>query len=164
MQNLKEKIKEVKKSIVAIGFNPSPDKITILGSGFVSDGKIITCAHLSNNLTDEQKNQLKVNVLTEEVGKDLERYQWTPIKLFKENKKDDLAVYEFSGTKPENIPNLTLADSENIEIGEDVYFIGFPYAAQLINDGFGITLVVNKGIVSNIKRDGADPDKKRNCN
>jgi len=163
MKNLTEKIKEIKKGIVAIGFNPSPDKITILGSGFISDGKIITCAHLLNNLNEEQIKNLKANVLTEEIGKDLEKYQWTPIKLFKENKKDDLAVFSAEGGLASGEEfGFKLADSENTEIGEDVYFIGFPYAAQLINDGFGITLVVNKGIVSNIKRDGTDPDKKRN--
>ena len=48
------------------------------------------------------------------------------------------------------------------DINEDVYFIGFPYAAQLINDGFGVTLVVNKSIISNIKRDGIDPQHPRN--
>lgn len=162
MQNLKQKIKEIKRGIVAIGFNPSPDKLTILGSGFISDNKIITCAHLFNNLTEEQTKQLKANVLVEELGNDLERYQWLPIKEFKKEVKNDLAVFEFSETVPANITNLTLADSHKQEAGEDIYFIGFPYAAQLINDGFGITLVVNKGIISNIKRDGTDPARKRN--
>ena len=40
--------------------------------------------------------------------------------------------------------------------------MGFPYAANLINEGFGITLIVNKAIISNIKRDGKDPAHKRN--
>ena len=55
-----------------------------------------------------------------------------------------------------------MGDSDKVELGQDVYFIGFPYAAQLINDGFGITLVVNRGIISNIKRDGVDLEHKRN--
>ena len=60
------------------------------------------------------------------------------------------------------LKKVELGDSEKVEIGQEVYFIGFPYAAQLINEGFGITLVVNKGIISNIKRDGIDPDHPRN--
>ena len=49
MINLKENIRNIRGSIVAIGFNPSPDKVTILGSGFLAQGKIITVAHLLNN-------------------------------------------------------------------------------------------------------------------
>ena len=163
MVNLQEKIKEVRQAIVAIGFNPSANQITILGSGFISDGKIITVAHLLNNLSDEQIKNLKANVMVEQIGQDLEKYQWMPIKLDlnKKSNKDDLLVFEFE-SKPENLKNLILGNSENVEIGQDVYFIGFPYAAQLINDGFGVTLVVNKGIISNIKRDGTDPERKRN--
>lgn len=160
-KNLSQKIKDIKKGIVAIGFNLNPTQITILGSGFISGGKIITCAHLLNNLSEEQIKNLKASVLVEEIGKELERYQWMPIKEYKKDVKNDLAVFEFE-KKPENSESLTLGDSENIEIGQDLYFIGFPYAAQLINDGFGITLVVNRGMVSNIKRDGADPEHKRN--
>ncbi|OGZ64251.1 MAG: hypothetical protein A3A98_02615 [Candidatus Staskawiczbacteria bacterium RIFCSPLOWO2_01_FULL_40_39] len=163
MNNLPQKIKETRQSIVAIGFNPNPNQITILGSGFICEGKIITVAHLLNNLSEDQIKNLKANVMVEQVGRDLERYQWMPITLHSDKKdiKNDLAVFEFE-TKPENIKNLILSDSENVEIGQDTYFIGFPYAAQLINDGFGVTLVVNKGIISNIKRDGTDPDRKRN--
>jgi S1-C subfamily serine protease len=163
MTNLKENIKNIRSSIVAIGFNPSPDKITILGSGFLAQGKIITVAHLLNNLTEEQVKGLKANVMIEQKDRDLERYQWFSIKLVPEkyNKKDDLAVFEFI-EKPPVINELELGDSETIEVGQDVYFVGFPYASQLINDGFGITLVVNKGIVSNIKRDGMDSVYPRN--
>ncbi|MBX4201241.1 serine protease [Candidatus Parcubacteria bacterium] len=164
--NLQEKIKEVRRSIVAIGFEPAPNQITILGSGFISHDKIITCAHLLNNLSEEQIKNLKANVLTEEMGKDLDRYTWMPIGLLPDKRdiKNDLAVFEFKDQKPGSLGdlNLALSDSEQVEVGQGVYFIGFPYAAQLINDGFGITLVANKGMVSNIKRDGSDLERKRN--
>jgi S1-C subfamily serine protease len=163
MTNLKENIKNIRGSIVAIGFNPSADKVTILGSGFLAQGKIITVAHLLNNLTEEQALGLKANVMVEQKDRDLEKYQWFSIKLVPEkyDSKNDLAVFEFV-EKPPVINELELGDSETIEVGQDVYFIGFPYASQLINDGFGITLVTNKGIVSNIKRDGVDEKHPRN--
>jgi S1-C subfamily serine protease len=163
MTNLKENIKNVRASIVAVGFSPAPSQMTILGSGFLANGKIISVAHLLNNLTQDQVDNLKANVMVEQKNGDLERYQWFPIKLVPEklDNKNDLAVFEFV-ERPENLKELELGDSENVEVGQDTYFIGFPYAAQLINDGFGVTLVVNKGIVSNIKRDGTDPEKKRN--
>ena len=135
-------------------------------SEIISNGKIITCAHLLNRLSEEQVKGLKANVMIEKDGKDLERYKWMPIHITPDKKdiKNDLAIFEFSEEKPINLEelNLKLGDSENIEIGQDVYFIGFPYAAQLINDGFGVTLVVNKSIISNIKRDGIDPQHPRN--
>ena len=160
-KNLKDNIKEVRRGIVAIGFNPTPNEITILGSGFISGGKVITCAHLMNNLNAEQISGLKANVMVEQMANGFEKYQWMPIKEFKKNIANDLAVFEFEQV-PADLKNLTIGDSEKIEIGEDIYFIGFPYAAALINDGFGITLVANKGMISNIKQDGADPDHKRN--
>lgn len=164
MKDLPKKIKQAKQAIVAIGLDLGENKMNILGSGFISEGKIITCAHLFNNLSPEQKQNIKANVLTEALDKDLEKYQWLAIREFKKEEKDDIAVFEFSETPPKDLSSigLTLADSESVEVGQGVYFIGFPYAAQLINDGFGITLVVNQGIVSNIKRDGMNPERKRN--
>jgi S1-C subfamily serine protease len=166
-KNLQEKIKEVKKSIVAIGFNPNPQQITIIGSGFAvsNDGKILSAAHLYNQLDSEQIKSLKANVMIEQVGDNLERYEWMPIELSREGKDDESDVAIFKLKEYKNNPllrKLDLGDSDKVELGQEVYFIGFPYAAQLMNDGFGVTLVINKGIISNIKRNGVDPDHKRN--
>lgn len=168
-KNLQEKIKEVKSSIVAIGFNPvinsntDMSKITIIGSGFCisDDGKIFSAAHLYSKLNPEQINNLKANVMIEKTM-NLERYKWIPIKLINKNDQDDVAIFQLDEYKNTLLRKLELGDSEKVEIGQEVYFIGFPYAAQLMNDGFGITLILNKGIVSNIKRDGVDPSHKRN--
>ena len=73
MTNLKEYLKKTRESIVAIGFNPKPDQITILGTGFISNGKIITCAHLLNRLSEEQVKGLKANVMIEKDGKEIGR-------------------------------------------------------------------------------------------
>ena len=161
---LNEKIKKIKSSIVAIGFNPNPQQITIVGSGFAisDDGKILAAAHLYNQLNEEQRKNLKANVMMEKIGDNLERYKWAPIKLIDKNDKDDLAIFQLEEYKDTLLRKLDLGDSDKIEIGQEVYFIGFPYAAQLMNEGFGVTLVVNRGIISNIKRDGIDPSHKRN--
>ncbi len=171
-KTLQEKIKDIKYSVVAIGFNPNPNQITIIGSGFIfdDDGKIITAAHVYNGLTDEQKKSLKANVMIKEIKKEVEMYSWIPITLF-ENKKDDkndIAVFRLNKTELDKIDGFKInkleldENSDRIEIGQDIYFVGFPYAAQLINDGFGLTLVVNKGIISNIKRDGTETNYPRN--
>lgn len=162
--DLRDKIRKIRKSTVAIGFNPDPKKITIIGSGFcvTDDGKILTAAHLYNQLNNEQRKNLKANVMIEETYKDIERYRWVPIKLVDKNDENDLAIFQLEGYKDSLISKLDLGDSDKIEVGQEVYFIGFPYAAQLINDGFGVTLIVNRSIVSNIKRSGTDPEHKRN--
>ncbi|MEK6833533.1 MAG: serine protease [Nanoarchaeota archaeon] len=168
MENLQEKIKKIKPSIVAIGFTPNSQQITIIGSGFIvtEDGKIATVAHLFNQLNEEQIGSLKANVMVGKQGEDLEVYKWVPLILNKDqiNIKDDVAVLklDLSQEKDVKLTKAELDDSEKVEIGQEAYFIGFPYAAQLMNSGFGVTLIVNKGIVSNIKRDGVDLKHPRN--
>jgi len=163
-KTLVDKIKKIKNSIVAIGFHPNPQQITIVGSGFCvsNDGKILTAAHLYNTLNESQRNNLKANVMIEQLDKDLERYKWISINLIAKDDKNDVAIFQLEEYQNTLLKKVELGDSEKVEIGQEVYFIGFPYAAQLINEGFGITLVVNKGIISNIKRDGIDPDHPRN--
>jgi S1-C subfamily serine protease len=56
---------------------------------------------------------------------------------------------------------LELGDSYKVEVGDDIYFIGFPYAGNLMNEGWGITLIANRGMISNIKLDGGDPSHPR---
>jgi len=157
-------IKKIKKSIVAIGFNPNPQQITIVGSGFAisDDGKILTAAHLYNQINEEQRKGLKANVMIKEVRDSVENYEWIPLTLIKKDDASDLAVFQLERYQDTLLRKTELGDSEKVEIGQEVYFIGFPYAAQLINDGFGLTLIMNKGIISNIKRDGVDPEHKRN--
>lgn len=162
---LSDKIKKVRHSIVAIGFHPNPQQITIVGSGFAvsDDGKVLIAAHLYNQLNEEQRKNLKAFVTVEQKQNDLERYQWIPIKLInKSDADDDMALFQLEEFKNTLLKKLELGDSETVEVGQGAYFIGFPYAAQLMNEGFGVTLVVNKTIVSNIKRDGVNPEHKRN--
>src|SRR3989344_6553710 len=49
-----------------------------------------------------------------------------------------------------------LGNSESVKEGEEVIYIGYPLAVELLNMGFGITMTTNKCIISSIKRRGAD--------
>lgn len=163
--NLKNKIKEVKQSIIAIGFRSSPDRITTIGSGFIvsNDGKILSAAHLYNQLKPEHiPNLIGMVFARQDPSRLLEGFKWLPLKLIEKKDKDDVALFQIEGYEDIQLSKLDLGDLESIEVGDEAYFIGFPYAAQLINDGFGITRIVNKGIISNVKRDGIDPTHKRN--
>jgi S1-C subfamily serine protease len=163
-KRLRNKVNEVKNSIIAIGFVPAPNQITIVGSGFcVSDsGKILSAAHLYNQLKPEHINKLTGMASVAEESYGLTRYTWLPLKLLKKDDKNDVALFQLEKSGATLIKSLSLGDSESVEVGDDAYFIGFPYAAQLINDGFGITLVLNKCAISNVKRDGVDPKHPRN--
>jgi len=161
--SFKDKIRKVRQSIIAVGFKPSPNKVTIIGSGFSasSNGKILSSAHLHNQLTPKQRKSLVGMAMVKRDDK-LEHYRWSPLKLIKKDDKADLAIFQLGEYEDTLLQPLKIGDSDKLEVGQEVYFIGFPYAAQLINEGFGITLVVNRTIVSNIKHDGRDPAHERN--
>lgn len=162
--NLKDKISKVRTSVVAIGFKPNQNQVTITGSGFsiTDDGKILSAAHIYNQVPQNQAQNLMAMVMTEQEINGLERYTWLPLKLIRKNDQDDVSLFQIEGFQKTLLSKLDLGNSDKIEIGAETFFVGFPYAAQLINEGFGITLVVNRGIVSTIKRDGVDPSHKRN--
>jgi len=157
MTNLKENIEKIYQSIVAVGFKPAPDQVTIIGSGFSisNNGKILTAAHLYKKLSEEQrKNLMCMSMTKKEV---LNYYNWFPVSLTKIDEKNDMALLEMPEHKKTLLKPLELGSDENVREGQEVYFIGFPYAAQLMKDGFGITLIVNKGIISSVKRKAQVP-------
>lgn len=162
--NLSRNIKKVRQSIIAVGFRRSAKKITIVGSGFSvsDDGKILSATHLYNKLKPEQATKLMGMAMTKQEPNGLEHYTWLPLKLIKKNDKSDMALFQIENYEKTLLKPLELGDSDKVRVGENVYFIGFPYAARLINEGFGITLIVNKAIICNIKQDGKDPKHPRN--
>lgn len=163
-QKLSKKVKKIRSSIVAIGFSPAPNQITITGSGFCvsNDGKILTAAHVYNQTPPQSQLKIMGMAMTKQEENGLEHYTWLPLKLVKIDGKNDLSLFQLEGYGKTLLKPVELDDSERSEVGDEAYFIGFPYAAQLMNDGFGITLIVNKTIISNIKRDGVDPSHPRN--
>ncbi|OGY59210.1 MAG: hypothetical protein A3H06_02250 [Candidatus Colwellbacteria bacterium RIFCSPLOWO2_12_FULL_44_13] len=160
----KEQIKKVRGSIVAIGFAPSQNQITISGSGFCisKDGKILTAAHIYNQTPSQFRDKLMAMVMIKQEPNGLEHYAWFPLSFVKKEDKNDFALFQISDYEKTLLQPLDLGDSEEVEVGQEIYFVGFPYAANLMKDGLGITLVVNRGIVSNIKLDGVNPSHPRN--
>ncbi|MBI2024311.1 trypsin-like peptidase domain-containing protein [Candidatus Giovannonibacteria bacterium] len=163
-QKLSDKIKKVRSSIIAIGFSPAPNQMTITGSGFCvsGDGKILTAAHIYNQTPPQFQSKLMGMVMSKQESNGLESYTWLPLNFIRKDDKNDFALFQISGYENTLLKPLGFNDSEKVEVGQEVYFIGFPYAAQLMNDGFGITLIVNRAIISNIKQDGVDPAHPRN--
>lgn len=154
MEKLSLKVKKVRGSIIAVGFSQVPNQVTITGSGFCvsDDGKILTAAHIYNQTPPQFQQKLIGMFLTKQEPSGLEHYTWLPLNFIKKEDKDDLSLFQTKDYTKTLLKPLELGDSDGVETGEEAYFIGFPYAAQLINDGFGITLIVNRTTISNIKR------------
>ncbi|MDP3900780.1 MAG: serine protease [bacterium] len=162
--SLSNKIEKVRSSIIAIGFSPTPNQMTITGSGFCvsGDGKILTVAHVYNQTPPQFQSKLMGMVMVKQEPNGLEHYTWLPLSFIKKEDKNDVSLFQIEGSDKTLLKPLELGNSDEIEIGQDTYFLGFPYAAQLMNEGFGITLVVNRAIISNIKQDGIDLIHPRN--
>src|SRR3990167_8363264 len=163
-RKISEKIKEIRNSVVAIGFSPALNQITIIGSGFCisDDGKILTTAHIYTQTPPQSQAVLMAMAMVKQEANGLEHYTWLPLTFVKKVDNYDLALFQVNNYKETLLRPSELGNSDKVEVGQDVYFVGFPYAGQLINDGFGITLIVNRAMVSNIKQDGIDLAHARN--
>jgi S1-C subfamily serine protease len=99
------------------------------GTAFVvsSDGYLLTCAHVVRNATD-----IKVTL----------GGQTTPCDVLALDNAHDLAVLRIAR---KDLPVLPLADSEAVELAEEVRAIGFP-----LSDVLGSSLKVTRGSVAGI--------------
>lgn len=156
--NLINNIQSVKNSIVAIGIKMQENQINIIGSGFcvINSSHILTAAHLFQNLTDEQvKSNIGCMVANSDDGK-LVSYIWKDLELISSEVENDASLLKLKDDTSTLLAPIEVDFSESVYEGTDIYYIGFPYAANLLKDGFGVTLIVNKGIISSIKRKSDD--------
>lgn len=157
--DLKANINLIKNSIIAIGVKISPTELQILGSGFfiASDkGNVLSVAHLFNNLNEEQCKSL-IAMVAEKEEDNLLHYKWLPVKIINKNIVEDVALLKIDDISNTLLTPVNLGDELSVAEGQDVYFSGFPYAAELIKDGFGITQITNRGIISSVKRKAVSP-------
>lgn len=106
-----------------------------LGSGVIvsSDGYILTANHVVADA-----DEVKVSV-----GQSKKEY---PAKIIGRDPSTDVAVLKIAAN---NLPAITLADSDQLEVGDVVLAIGDP---------FGVGQTVTMGIVSALGRSGFDFD------
>ncbi|OGZ66316.1 MAG: hypothetical protein A3C50_01295 [Candidatus Staskawiczbacteria bacterium RIFCSPHIGHO2_02_FULL_43_16] len=156
-------IEQNKKSIILVDVQIPAEgnqkKISIKGTGFIisPDGKFITNAHVYKAITEEEMDYAGVSVpgKTDEKGSTFyDRYKIALIGQIDE--ENDMALMQIISDKKDFQTVGNLETTENIKEGEDVAFIGYPLAVELLNMGFGITMTTNKCIISSIKRRGAD--------
>jgi len=156
-------IQKNKESIILINIiipgENNQTKISVRGTGFIvsKDGKFITCAHVYKQIPENELPYLKVMVWGETSDKGITNYKEYGVKLLKMDEENDLALMQImSDSNIEFEAIIDFGDSESVEEGDEVIFIGYPLATELLGMKFGITISTNHCIISSIKRRGAD--------
>ena len=105
------------------------------GTGFVirKDGYLITCAHVVEGATKIDIRLGEKNYVGEVVAMD---------------KPNDLAIVKIDA---EDLPVLPLADSEKVQLGEEVRVVGFPLSNVL-----GSSIKITRGSVAGIVENGSE--------
>jgi S1-C subfamily serine protease len=138
---LPETVARIKPSIVAVGTfkQTNSPQFTFRGTGFaVDDGTLIaTNAHVIPESTDPDGSKLAIQIR----GINGELTVWRA-ELRSRDKEHDLAILKIEGRK---LPSLRLANSDAIQEGQGIGFIGFPIGGAL-----GFSPVTHRGIVSSI--------------
>lgn len=159
-----EIIKKNKNSIILIAlYIPEPGKmnqgkVSIRGTGFIisRDGKFITCGHVYKQIPQNELPYLEVSVPGKTDEKGITNYDRYKVKLLKIDEENDLALMQIISDKNDFEIIGGFGDSESVREGDEVVFIGYPLATELLGMKFGITMNTNHCIISSIKRRGVD--------
>ncbi len=133
-------------------------RVSIRGTGFIvsKDGKFITCAHLYDNIPENEREYLGAKVPMEIDEKGLTPYKRFGVELIDVDKENDVALMKIISEENNFKPIQEIGDSETVQEGDEALFVGYPLALELLQMGFGITMSANKCIISSVKRRGVD--------
>ena len=133
-------------------------KISIKGTGFIisEDGKFITNAHVYKQVAESELPHLGVSVPGNIDERNITSYDRFKVKLLKIDEENDIALMQIDSAGVKFKPIEKIGDFESVKEGQDIVFIGYPLAVELLNMGFGITMTTNKSMISSIKRRGVD--------
>ncbi len=151
-------IEENKNAIILVDVHipaeHNQQKVSIKGTGFIvaPEGKFITNAHVYKAIPENEWQYMGVSVPGKTDEKNLLHYDRYPIKLINIDEQNDVAYMEIISDKKDFQTVKGLGDSEKVKEGDDIIFIGYPLAVELLNMGFGITMTTNQSIISSVKR------------
>lgn len=158
---IQEIIEKNKNAVILIDvFIPGSNNqntVSIRGTGFIvsPDGKFITCAHVYKQIPENELQYLGAAVRGEPNEKKLTNYKRYKVKLLSINEINDVALLQIiSDDKFVAIDGL--GDSEKVKEGDQIIYMGFPLATEMLNMRFGITLCTNQCIISSAKRRAID--------
>ena len=92
----------------------------------------------------------------------IKRFDFLDIRLSSKDDIRDTALFEFSDKDKvkdygfEQSLFMTEGEIDKLEIGEEIYFSGYPLANEFIGMGMGITLATCSSIISSIKYSNRD--------
>ncbi len=150
-------IKENRNSILSVNLEKpgieNQKQISIRGTGFIisNDGKFITNAHVYNQIKEEDLKYLGAFIPGKTDDKKLINYERFSVKLLKIDNENDLALMKIVSDKDFNFIDIKRNEIDPAE-GEEIVYIGYPLATEMLRIGFGITITTNRCIVSSVKR------------
>ncbi len=133
-------------------------KFSIKGTGFIisSDGKLITCAHVYDLVPADELPYLEVKIPGEIDEKGILHYETFKVKLLKTDKENDIALMQIISSKNDFKIINEFGNYEPAKEGDDVVFIGYPLATELLSMGYGITMSANRCIIGSVKKRAVD--------
>jgi S1-C subfamily serine protease len=157
-------IEQNKNSIILIAlYIPEPEKtnqgkVSIRGTGFIvsSDGKFITCGHVYKQIPPNELPYLEVSAVGKTDERGITHYDRYKAKLLKIDEENDLALMQIISDKNNFDVIKGFGESESVKEGDEVVFMGYPLATELLGMQFGITMSTNHCIISSVKRRGVD--------
>lgn len=159
---ISEIIEKNKKSIILVHIlipeGNNRNKVNIRGTGFIvsEDGKFLTCAHVYKKTPADKLKYLGVNVPDRTNEKGITYYKKYGLELLGIDEENDVALMKIIADGVKFQPVQGLGDSKSVAEGDELIFLGYPLAAELLNMRFGITMSTNHCIISSVKRRGKD--------
>ena len=159
---ISEIVEKNKNSVILLAlFIPgegNQGRISIRGTGFIvsKDGKFITCRHVYEKIPQNELPYLEISVAGKTDEKGITHYDRYKIDISKTkiDEENDLALMQIISDKNdfEPIKIEDFGNSELVKEGDEVIFIGYPLATELLGMQFGITMSTNHCIISSVKR------------
>jgi S1-C subfamily serine protease len=155
-------IEKNKKAIGLVAIEKPPvngqGQVSIRGTGFVvsSDGKFITCAHVYNQISENDRQYLGIMLPDKIDEKGVAHYKKYPVKLVSIDVENDTALMQITDGAPQFQAIDGFDDAEKVNEGDEVLILGYPLAIELMMMNFGVTMTASKCIISAVKRRGTD--------
>lgn len=133
--------------------------ISIKGTGFIvsPDGKFITNAHVYKAITKDELKHSGASVPGKIDEKGSTHYDRYKIELIGEiDEENDVALMQIISERKDFPAVETPQVLKEVKEGEEIIYIGYPLAIELLNMGFGITMTTNRALISSIKKRGID--------
>jgi len=139
--------------------------VSIRGTGvIIQNNKLVSCNHIYTEIIQQHEEQnLYCGILetSETQTNHVQTYKVFKLKKDKVFLERDLILFDivdYNGKK--GVPNdIFMAEKDMTRdklLAEEIYMVGFPLGTELLAMNMGITLTVNKGIISQLKFNNKD--------